>query len=96
MASGRSKHRLGAAPRSVTGKGPFWRLRASGGGGCFLLFFISIGLGLFLSGVAGTFGPYRDSLRENGDPGFFYAAMGMGTLFVLREGGAAAPLSGRS
>ena len=86
------KQRIYAPPRSavplpggsgVTGKGPFWRLRASGAGGCFLLFFISIGLGLFLFGVAGTFGPYRDSLRENGDPGFFYAAMGMGALFVL-------------
>lgn len=88
------KKRIYAPPRSAVpvpggsrgsagGKGPFWRLRASGGGGCFLSFFISIGLGLFLFGVAGTVGPYRDGLRENGDPGFFYAAMGMGTLFVL-------------
>ncbi|HYG64279.1 MAG TPA: hypothetical protein VEL74_17005 [Thermoanaerobaculia bacterium] len=87
------KKRIFAPPRSSVpvpgarvsgeGRGPFWRLRASGGGGCFLSFFISIGLGLFLFGLAGTFGPYRDSLRESGDPRFFYAAMGMGTLFVL-------------
>lgn len=53
------------------------------GPGCFLLIFIGIGVGLFLFGLAGTFGPYRDSLRENGDPRFFLAAMGMGTIFTL-------------
>lgn len=53
------------------------------GPGCFLLFFAGIGVGLFLFGLAGTFGPYRDSLRENGDPRFFLAAMGMGTIFAL-------------
>jgi hypothetical protein len=65
------------------GMGFFSKLGGGGGGSAFLLFFISIGLGIFLFGVAGTVGPYRDSLRENGDPRFFYAAMGMGTLFVL-------------
>jgi hypothetical protein len=53
------------------------------GPGCFLLFFTGIGVALFLFGLAGTFGPYRDSLRENGDPRFFLAAMGMGTIFAL-------------
>lgn len=64
-------------PRS----GVLKRLRE--GPGCFLLFFASIGAGLFLFGLAGTFGPWRDALRENGDPRFFLAAMGFGTVFVL-------------
>lgn len=60
-----------------------WWMAVSQGGGWFLLLFMAIGVSLFLFGVAGTFGPYRDTLRESGDPRFFYAAMGMGTLFAL-------------
>ena len=52
-------------------------------GGWFLLLFMTIGLGIFSLGLAGTFGPYRDALRATGDPGFFYAAMGIGALFAL-------------
>jgi hypothetical protein len=86
------KERVFAPPRSavpapgsgsVFGRGFFRNLRAAGGGGCFLLFFMSIGAGLFLFGVAGTFGPYKEGLRENGDPRFFLAAMAMGSVFFL-------------
>jgi hypothetical protein len=69
--------------RSVFGRGFFRRLRASQGGGCMLLVFMSVGAAIFLFGVAGTVGPYRDGLRENGDPRFFYAAMAFGTVFFL-------------
>lgn len=86
------KERIIAPPRSAVpvpgagsafGRGFFRNLRAAGGGGCFLLFFMSIGAGLFLFGVAGTFGPYKEGLRENGDPRFFLAAMAMGSVFFL-------------
>ncbi|MES1245766.1 MAG: hypothetical protein ABUT39_29435 [Acidobacteriota bacterium] len=86
------KERLIAPPRSavpvpgagsVFGRGFFRNLRAAGGGGCFLLFFMSIGAGLFLFGLAGTFGPYKEGLRENGDPRFFLAAMAVGSVFFL-------------
>jgi hypothetical protein len=58
-------------------------LNAVRNGGWFLLLFMTIGLAMFAFGVAGTFGPYRDGLRENGDPRFFYAMMAMGALFAL-------------
>lgn len=58
-------------------------LHAVRNGGWFLLLFMTIGSAIFLFGVAGTFGPYRDRLRESGDPGFFYAAMAIGALFAL-------------
>jgi hypothetical protein len=80
---------LFGAPRSalaVPGEGgglAAWWMAVREGGGWFLVLFMTIGLGLFTFGVLGTFGPYRDKLRESGDPGFFYAAMGMGTLFAL-------------
>lgn len=86
------KERIIAPPRSavpvsgagsVFGRGFFRNLRATQGGGCFFLFFMSIGAGLFLFGMAGTFGPYKEGLRENGDPRFFLAAMGMGSMFFL-------------
>jgi hypothetical protein len=69
--------------RSVFGRGFFRRLRASQGGGCMLLVFMAVGAAIFLFGVAGTVGPYKDGLRENGDPRFFYAAMAFGTVFFL-------------
>lgn len=86
------KERVIAPPRSsvpvpgsgsVFGRGFFANLRATQGGGCFLLFFMSIGAGLFLWGVAGTFGPYKEGLRENADPRFFLGAMAMGSVFFL-------------
>lgn len=88
----RGHDRLMAPPRSavhipgrhrVFGPGFFGRLRRSEGSGCFLLFFMSIGLSIGLFGVAGTWGPYRDTLRESGDPRFFLAAMAFGLLFIL-------------
>lgn len=68
--------------RSVFGAGFFRRLRASPGAG-FLFLFLGIGSGIFLFGVAGTFGPYKEGLRENGDPRFFLAMMAFGTVFSL-------------
>lgn len=84
------KERIFAPPRSavplpgsgsVFGRGFFRNLRESKTG-C-LLGFLVIGAAIFLFGLAGTFGPYRDGLRENGDPRFFLAAMGFGTVFFL-------------
>jgi hypothetical protein len=87
------KERVIAPPRSSTpvpgsgsvfGRGFFRNLRETGGGGCFLLFFMSIGAGLFLFGLAGTFGPYKEGLRgENNDPRTFLGAMAMGAVFFL-------------
>jgi hypothetical protein len=67
---------------SVFGRGFFRRLRESGGG-AFLLVFIAAGGAIFLFGLAGTVGPYKEGLRANGDPRFFLAAMAFGTVFVL-------------
>ncbi len=86
------KERVIAPPRSavplpgagsVFGRGFFRNLRAAGGGGCFLLFFMSIGAGLFLFGAAGTFGPYKEGLRGNNDPRAFLGFMTMGSVFFL-------------
>lgn len=86
----RAKERVIAPPRSAVpapgaalfGRGFFRRLRDSGTG-AFLLVFLSAGLSIFLFGLAGTIGPFREGLRENGDPRFFYAAMAFGTVFCL-------------
>jgi hypothetical protein len=87
----REKERVIAPPRSAVpapgggsafGPGFVKRFRESGAG-CFLLFFIAVGSAIFLFGLAGTVGPYREGLRENGDPRFFYGAMAFGTVFVL-------------
>jgi len=87
----REKSRIMAPPRSAVpvpgagrafGRDFFRRLRQEPAG-CFLLFFCFFGLALASFGVAGTFGPYRDSLRQSGDPRFFYAAMAFGGVFFL-------------
>ncbi len=86
----RTKEKLFLPPRSavpvpgsgsVFGRGFSRRLRDSGA--WLLLVFLTIGLGIFLFGLAGTVGPYKDGLRENGDPRFFLAMMGFGTVFFL-------------
>jgi hypothetical protein len=69
--------------KSVFGRGFFRRLRAVWEGGCFLIPFMGVGAAIFLFGVAGTVGPYKEGLRENGDPRFFYTAMAFGTVFFL-------------
>lgn len=48
-----------------------------------LLFMIAVGLGIFLFGAAGTWGPYKEGLRANGEPAFFYAMMGFGSVYSL-------------
>lgn len=75
-----------SVPVAGSGSGLFAKLWAGGFTSCFTLFFISISLGILLFGVAGTVGPYRDSLREGNNPQTFYGMMGMGTLFVLVAG----------
>lgn len=87
----REKERVVAPPRSavpVPGAGPvfgrgFFRLFRESGIGCFFLVFLAVGSALFLFGLAGTFGPYKEGLRENGDPRFFLGAMAFGTVFCL-------------
>ena len=67
----RDKEKLFLPPRSavpvpgaesVFGRGFFSRLKGRPDG-CFLMLFQGVGLALFLFGVAGTFGPYKESLR---------------------------------
>src|ERR1044071_10154115 len=85
------KERVIAPPRSAVpapGAGPvfgrrFFRLFRESGTGCFFLVFLAVGSAVFLFGLAGTIGPYREGLRENGDPRFFLAAMAFGTVFCL-------------
>ena len=48
-----------------------------------LLVFITVGAGIFLFGAAGTWGPYKQGLRANGDPRFFLVMMGFGAVFAL-------------
>ena len=87
----REKERVIAPPRSavpVPDAGPvfgrnFFRLFRESGSGCFFLVFLGVGSAIFLFGLAGTFGPYKEGLRENGDPRFFLGAMGFGTVFCL-------------
>ena len=88
----RERSRLYAPPRaalrvagegSTFGRGFLRMMRESQGGGCMLLFFIAVGTGIFLFGAAGTWGPYKDGLRANGDPRFFLAMMAFGTVFSL-------------
>lgn len=88
----RERTRLYAPPRSALrvpgegslfGRGFFRRMRESQGGGCMLLVFLAVGTGIFLFGAAGTWGPYKQGLRANGDPKFFLAMMGFGTVFAL-------------
>lgn len=87
----REKERVIAPPRSAVpapGAGPvfgrgFFRLFRESGSGCFFLVFLGAGSAILLFGLAGTFGPYKEGLRENGDPRFFLAAMAFGTVFCL-------------
>ena len=87
----RERHPLFAPPResvpvpkarSAFGPGLMRRVRASGSGG-FLLLFIVVGLAIGLFGLAGTVGPWKESLCENGDPRFVLVAMAFGAVFVL-------------
>lgn len=87
----REKERLYVTPRglvpvpgtgSVFGRGFFRRFHKSGVG-YFLLIFLAVGAALFLFGLAGTVGPYKEGLRENGDPRFFWGAMAFGGTFFL-------------
>jgi hypothetical protein len=86
----RERHRIYAPPRSALrvegepsafGRGLWHRLRESQG--CVLPVFILVGLGIALFGVAGTVGPWRDGLRQNGDPRFFLALLAFGAIFML-------------
>jgi hypothetical protein len=66
----------------LPGPGLWRRLRESGAG-CMLLLFIALGLAIFLFGVAGTVGPWKDSLRGNNDPRSLLGFMAFGTVFML-------------
>ncbi len=72
-----------AGQRSAFGRGVLGRLRRTEAVGCFLIFFMLIGAGIGLFGLAGTVGPYRDALREGNEPGTFLGAMGFGLVCVL-------------
>jgi hypothetical protein len=87
----RASERLIAPPRSavaVPGRRSglrdlgrrLWEVRQALG---FFGVFWLAGGSIFLFGLAGTVGPWRESLRENGDPRFFLVAMAFGTVFLL-------------
>ena len=86
----REKERVIAPPRSAVpapgappfGRG-FFRLFRESGIGWFFLVFLCVGAAIFLFGLAGTVGPFKEGLRENGDPRFFLGAMAFGTVFCL-------------
>jgi hypothetical protein len=48
-----------------------------------LVAFVGLGLLMFLFGLAGTVGPWRDGLRAQGDPRFFYALLAFSTMWTL-------------
>lgn len=48
-----------------------------------LFVFLAIGLVMFLFGLAGTVGPWRDGLREHGDPRFFYVLIAFSAMWAL-------------
>lgn len=88
----RERERLMAPPRTAMpvpgepsgfGRGLWGRLREAKEAVGFLMVFVTIGTAIFLFGLAGTFGPYKESLRENGDPRFFLAMMAFGAVFAL-------------
>jgi len=60
-----------------------WRRLRDSGAGCMLLVFIAIGLAIFLFGVAGTVGPWRDGIRGNNDPRSLLGFMAFGAVFIL-------------
>jgi hypothetical protein len=69
---------------SVPGQKDFGRrFLATMRDGGMLLVFIAVGAGIFLFGVAGTWGPYKEGLQANGDPRFFLAMMAFGAVFML-------------
>lgn len=68
---------------SAFGRGLWGRIRAAKESVAFFMVFLTVGTGIFLFGLAGTFGPYKEGLRENGDPRFFLAMMAFGAVFGL-------------
>lgn len=83
MAPPRAAVPVPGEPSGFFGRGLWGRLRQAGGAIGFFSVFLTAGTAIFLFGLAGTFGPYKESLRENGDPRFFLAAMAFGAVFDL-------------
>lgn len=91
MTVSRTKERLLAPPRSavrVPGtKSAFWgrffRNSDETVIGCFLLLFMGLGAGIFLVGLAGTVGPYKEGFKDNGPPETFLGMMAFGAVFFL-------------
>lgn len=88
----RGRESLMAPPRSAVpvpgepsgfGRGLWHRLWGAKESVAFFSVFLTAGTAIFLFGLAGTVGPYKESLRENGDPRFFLAAMAFGAVFDL-------------
>jgi hypothetical protein len=75
---------LRGAEGSVFGWDFFRLLRNSkDGAGCLLLVFLTVGLAIFSFGLAGTVGPYAESLQSGNDPRSFLGVMAFGTVFFL-------------
>lgn len=68
--------------RSPFGSGFFRRLRKSKEAG-YLLVFMAVAAPIFLLGLAGSIGPFKEGLRTNTHPGFFMAALVCGAAFFL-------------
>jgi hypothetical protein len=67
----------------VFGRSFFRRFRGLGWVAGLFLIFLAVGTAIFLLGLAGTIGPYKEALRENNVPRTFLGAMAFGTVFIL-------------
>jgi hypothetical protein len=74
---------LSVAGEGTSGQGFLRTMLKPRNGGCMFLVLMALGTGMFLFGMAGTWGPYKEGLRANGDPRFFLFMMGFGTVFAL-------------
>ena len=79
-------HRAG--DRSVFGRDFFRLMNATGGAGWFLLVFLFVGLAITSLGIAGTVGPYAESIQaksiQNGNhPRAFLGVLVVGAVFIL-------------
>lgn len=88
----RERESLMAPPRAAMpvpgesagfGRGLWGRLREARESVAFFMVFLTVGTAIFLFGLAGTFGPWKEGLRANGDPRFFLAMMAFGAVFGL-------------
>ncbi|HVG09565.1 MAG TPA: hypothetical protein VNM67_17825 [Thermoanaerobaculia bacterium] len=67
----------------VFGRGFFRRFRKLGTRAWLFLGFLTIGMAIFLVGLAGTIGPFKEGLSDSGQPTTFHGAMAVGIVLIL-------------